>query len=126
MSGGLPIQTPAYQCAHNLGIESLAWLNDGQLLAVGGQRQVIQLYDLRDASWNNESPISFYAHTEMVNGILPESNNNNNIFATFGRNASEQVKVWDVRLNKSLVSEITLPPSNRGNSRRCGSVNAVT
>ena len=62
----------------------------------------------------------------MVSGILPESYNNNNIFATFGRNASETVKVWDVRMNQSPVSEITLPPSNRGNSSRCGIVNAVT
>jgi len=131
-SGGIPNHTPAYRYGHNFDVESLSWLNDGQLLAVGGRhRGIIQLYDLRVTNKNNVSPISLHAHTEMVSGIVPE-NSNNNIFATFGRNAGEPVKIWDVRMNQSPVSEITLPPSNnRGNGSGGiggggGSVNAVT
>jgi hypothetical protein len=130
-SGGIPNHTPAYRYGHNFDVESLSWLNDGQLLAVGGRHQgIIQLYDLRVTNKNNVSPISLRAHTEMVSGIVPE-NSNNNIFATFGRNAGEPVKIWDVRMNQSPVSEITLPPSNnRGNGSGGigggGNVNAVT
>jgi hypothetical protein len=108
---------PAYRYAHNCGVESLAWLNEGQILAVGCQRRAVQLYDLRA----NAPPLSMNAHSEMVSGIVPDCNAATT-FATFGRNTGEPVKVWDARMCQSPLSEIALP---RGYRRSGGVVGAV-
>jgi WD40 repeat protein len=112
---------PAYRYAHNCGVESLAWLNEGQILAVGCQRRTVQLYDLR-VSGTNAPPLSMSAHTEMVSGIVPDCNATMT-FATFGRNPGEPVRVWDARMNQSPVSEIALPQSShRGVGAGVGAV----
>ncbi|KAL3809188.1 hypothetical protein ACHAXA_000707, partial [Cyclostephanos tholiformis] len=108
---GWGLSPPAYRYAHNCGVESLAWLNEGQILAVGCQRRTVQLYDLR-VSGANAPPLSMNAHTEMVSGIVPDCNATMT-FATFGRNAGEPVRVWDARMNQSPLSEIALPQSSR-------------
>lgn len=100
------LAAPAFRFAHNCGVESLAWLCDGQILGVGCQRQSVQLYDLR-VSGTNSPPITIFAHTEMVSGIIPDcSGTNSSIFATFGRNVGEPVKIWDARKIHSHVGEI--------------------
>ena len=38
---------PLMKMAHNTGVASLAWMSDGQLLAVGCTQRNIQIYDLR-------------------------------------------------------------------------------
>lgn len=89
---------------------------------MGCQRQSFQLYDLR-VSGTNAPPTSVFAHTEMVSGIVPDnSGSNSSIFATFGRNVGEPVKIWDARKIQSHVGEII--PSGAG--RRSGAcVSAV-
>jgi hypothetical protein len=53
----------------------------------------------------------------MVSGIVPNcSGTNSSIFATFGRNVGEPVKIWDARKIHSPVGEIV--PT--GGSRRSG------
>ncbi len=113
---------PAFRFAHSCGVESLAWLCDGQILGVGCQRQSVQLYDLR-VSGSNSPPISVFAHTEVVSGIVSDcSGTNSSIFATFGRNVGEPVKIWDARKIHSPLDEIV--PT--GGSRRSGArVSAV-
>lgn len=91
-------------------MESVSWLLDGQLLAVGSQKRNIQLYDLR-VSGTNAPPISVFAHSEAVAGIVPdESCPTKSIFASFGRNAGEPVKIWDARMMDSTVGEIRAGP----------------
>ena len=92
-------------------MESLAWLNDGQILAVGCQWRAVQLYHLR-VSGANSPPLSVSAHSEAVLGIVPDPFAAMT-FATFGRNADEPVRVWDARMNHSPVSEMPLPRSIR-------------
>ena len=102
----------------------MAWLNDGQILAVGCQRRAVQLYDLRVSGGANSPPLSMNAHSEMVSGIVPDCNAAM-IFATFGRNAGEPVRVWDARMNQSPVCEIPLPRSIRRGGGGGGGVGAV-
>lgn len=83
---------------------------DGQLLAVGSQKRNIQLYDLR-VSGTNAPPISVFAHSEAVAGIVPDENcPTKSIFASFGRNAGEPVKIWDARMMDSTIGEIRAGP----------------
>jgi len=106
---GVPIKSPVHRYAHNCGVESLSWLMDGQLLAVGCQRRNVQLYDLR-VSGTNASPISVFAHTDAVSGIVPdECCPTKTVFATFGRNVGEPVKIWDSRMMESTLGEIRVP-----------------
>lgn len=101
----------------------MAWLCDGQILGVGCQRQSVQLYDLR-VSGTNAPPISIFAHTEMVSGIVPDSSGtSSSIFATFGSNIGEPVKIWDARKINSHVGEII--PSTGGGYRTGACVSAV-
>lgn len=79
---------------------------DGQLLAVGSQKRNIQLYDLR-VSGTNAPPISVFAHSEAVAGIVPdESCPTKSTFASFGNNVGEPVKIWDARMMDSTIGEI--------------------
>ncbi|KAL7554763.1 hypothetical protein ACHAWF_018300, partial [Thalassiosira exigua] len=103
---GVAVKTPAYRFAHNTGVESLSWLSGGQILAVGCQRRNVQLYDLR-VSGANSPPISMFAHTETVSGIVPDDNcPTGTVFATFGRNAGEPVKIWDARMTDATLGVI--------------------
>ena len=110
-SGTAVIKTPVYRFAHNAGVESLSWLSNGQLLAVGCQKRNVQLYDLRVSGGSNANvspPISVFAHTEAVAGVVPDVNCPNKMtFATFGRNAGEPVKIWDARMMDEPTCEIT-------------------
>ena len=113
---------PAFRFAHNSGVESLSWLSDGQILAVGCQKRSVQLYDLR-ISGTNAPPMSVFAHTEAVAGIVPDIHcSANMVFATFGRNAGEPVKIWDARMMDSTLAEI-VPPQPGGSGG--GGVNAI-
>ena len=101
--------TPMSKLSHNAAVASLAWLLDGQTLAVGSQSKNIQLYDMR-VSGTNVPPISANAHYFGVHGIQvhpfkPE------ILATFSRAIGEPVKLWDVRRMDKVVSEIKLAPT---------------
>jgi len=109
-STAVPIKAPLYRYARSSGVESLAWLSDGKILAVGCQKKNVQLYDLRIPG-TNAPPISVFAHTEMVSGIVPDPNcPTKTVFATFGRNAGEPVKIWDARSMNTTMSEIIVPP----------------
>jgi len=118
--GAVPIKSPVYRFAHNSGVESLSWLMDGQLLAVGCQKRNVQLYDLR-MSGTNAAPISVFAHTDAISGIVPDDCcPTKTVFATFGRNAGEPVKIWDARMMDSTLGEIRVPPTQNG-----GGISAV-
>ena len=107
--GSVPIKSPVYRFAHNNGVESLSWLMDGQLLAVGCQKRNLQLYDLR-MSGTNSAPISVFAHTDAVSGIASDDCcPTKTVFATFGRNIGEPVKLWDARMMDSKLGEIRVP-----------------
>lgn len=108
--GSIPIKSPLYRFAHNNGVESLSWLKEGQLLAVGCQKRHLQLYDLR-MSGTNAAPISVFAHTDAISGIVPDDCcPTKTVFATFGRNPGEPVKIWDARMIKdSTLGEIRVP-----------------
>eukprot|EP00804_Cyclotella_cryptica_P030241 CCRYP_017117-RA/>CCRYP_017117-RA protein AED:0.04 eAED:0.04 QI:260/1/1/1/0.83/0.85/7/841/1309 len=108
----VPIKTPAYKYAHNTGVESVSWLLDGQLLAVGSQKRNLQLYDLR-VSGTNAPPVSVFAHSEAVSGIVPDvSCPTKSVFASFGCNAGEPVKIWDARMMDSTIGEIRAGPNS--------------
>lgn len=112
--GAVPIKSPVYRFAHNSGVESLSWLMDGQLLAVGCQKRNVQLYDLR-MSGTNAAPISVFAHSDAISGIVPDDCcPTKTVFATFGRNAGEPVKIWDARMMDSTLTEIRVPPTQYG------------
>lgn len=86
------------------------WVLDGQLLAVGSQKRNLQLYDLR-VSGTNAPPISVFAHSDAVAGIVPDGNcPTKSVFASFGRNLREPVKIWDARMMNSTVGEIRVGP----------------
>lgn len=116
---------PAYRFAHNSGVESLSWLSDGQILAVGCQKRNVQLYDLR-VSGTNAPPVSVFAHTDAVAGIVPDNVNcpTKMVFATFGRNVGEPVKIWDARMMDSTLGEIIPPPPPQQNNHG-GGVSAI-
>ena len=96
-------QAPIYRFAHNTDVASLAWLLDGNVLAVG-THQRIQLYDIRMAA-TNTPPTSSFAHNDVVSGIEMDRERSN-IFATFSEGAGEAVKLWDTRRMDSPTSEI--------------------
>lgn len=105
-----------YRYANNTGVESLSWLSDGQLLAVGCQKRNVQIYDLR-VSGTNAPPISVFAHSEAVSGIVSDGNcPTKSVFATFGKNAGEPVKIWDARMMDSSLGEIRVVSSFGGGS----------
>ena len=66
--------TPLSKLSHNSPVTALAWLVDGQKLAVGAMarglsgQSTIQLYDMR-VSGTNAPPISAPAHDSGVHGI---------------------------------------------------------
>lgn len=83
---------------------------------MGCQRRSVQLYDLR-VSGTNARPGHVYAHSDAVAGIVPdESGLPGTVFATFGRNPGEPVKVWDARMMDTALAEIVLPPTEDGGS----------
>lgn len=99
---------PVYRYAHNSGVQSLSWLSDlGQILAVGCRKRNVQLYDVR-VSGTNAPPISVFAHSDAVSGIVPDMTCPiQRTFATFGTNVGEPVKIWDARMMDSTLGEIT-------------------
>ena len=109
---------PAYRFGHNAGVASLAWISDGQLLAVGTHHRSLQLYDLR-VSGTNSPPISVYAHSsDSVSGIEPDPHRSH-VFCTYSKGEGEPVKLWDARRMDASLSEIkitglspNLSPSN--------------
>ena len=60
--------TPISKLSHNTPVSSLAWVLDGQTLAVGTQARNVQLYDMR-VSGTNAPPLSALAHNFGVHGI---------------------------------------------------------
>ena len=108
----LSFSAPAHRFAHGSGVESLSWLSDGRLLAVGCQKRNVQLYDLR-VSGTNAPPVSVFAHSEAVSGIVPDRNAET-VFATFGKNPDEPVKIWDARMMDSALGEIRAATAGRG------------
>jgi hypothetical protein len=106
--------TPMSKLCHNAPVASLAWLDDGQTLATGGQWRNVQLYDMR-VSGTNAPPISAYAHNFGVHGIEVDPHRSN-LMATFCRSVGEPVKLWDIRRMDSVVSEIKPKPPSNDNS----------
>ena len=67
-SAGKRNAAPISKLSHNTPVASLAWVMDGQTLAVGTYSRNLQLYDMR-VSGTNAPPLSAYAHNFGVNGI---------------------------------------------------------
>eukprot|EP00985_Skeletonema_marinoi_P004265 scaffold1870_cov153-Skeletonema_marinoi.AAC.1 len=66
-------------------------------------------------SGTNAAPISVFAHTDAVSGIVPDDCcPTKTVFATFGRNAGEPVKIWDARMMDSTLGEIRVPTQHGG------------
>ncbi|VEU41958.1 unnamed protein product [Pseudo-nitzschia multistriata] len=108
---------PLSKFAHNSPVASLAWMMDGQTLAVGGQQRTIQLYDLRLSTTNNSKlpPLSAYAHESGVHGIEVHPQRPH-LMATFCRSVGEPVKLFDIRRMDSAVGEIKLTSSGGQNT----------
>ena len=108
---------PLSKFAHNSPVASLAWMMDGQTLAVGGQQRTIQLYDLRVSTDNNNKlpPLSAHAHESGVHGIEVHPYRQH-LMATFCRAVGEPVKLFDIRRMDSVVSEIKLTNSDNHNT----------
>jgi hypothetical protein len=118
---------PLSKFAYNSPVASLAWMMDGQTLAVGGQQRTIQLYDLRmltDDS-NKLPPLSAHAHESGVHGIEVHPFRPN-IMATFCRAVGEPVKLFDIRRMDSVVSEIRLTSNDINTSGTAGSSTSNT
>lgn len=64
---------PISKLSHNTPVASLAWVLDGQTLAVGTQSRNIQLYDMR-VTGTNAPPLSAFAHNFGVHGIEVDPN----------------------------------------------------
>lgn len=79
--------TPISKLSHNTPVASLAWLLEGQTLAVGCFARNIQLYDMR-VSGTNAPPVSAYAHNFGVHGIEVDPHRPH-LMATFCRSAGE-------------------------------------
>jgi WD40 repeat protein len=67
-SAGKKNAVPISKLSHNTPVASLAWVMDGQTLAVGTHSRNVQLYDMR-VSGTNAPPLSAYAHNFGVHGI---------------------------------------------------------
>lgn len=102
--------TPLTKLSHNSQVASLAWMMDGQTLAVGGQSRTIQLYDMR-VSGTNVPPISAQAHNFGVDGIEVDPYRQY-LMATFCRSVGEPVKLWDIRRMESPLGEIKVGSAN--------------
>ena len=102
------VVTPMSKHSHNTGVASMAWLSEGQTLAVGCQSRNMQLYDLR-VSGNSAPPTSISAHSESVNGIEVDPLRPL-MLATFSRSPGEPVKIWDLRRMDASVGEIKASP----------------
>lgn len=106
---------PLAKLSHNSPVTALAWLVDGQKLAVGagarglGGQSMIQLYDMR-VSGTNAPPISAPAHDSSVHGIEIDCLRPN-LLASFCRAAGEPVKLWDIRRMDSVLGEVKVVPS---------------
>ena len=81
------VATPMSKLSHNTPVASLAWLLEGQTLAVGCFARNIQLYDMR-VSGTNAPPVSAYAHNFGVHGIEVDPHRPH-VMATFCRSAGE-------------------------------------
>jgi WD40 repeat protein len=108
---------PLSKFAYNSPVASLAWMMDGQTLAVGGQQRTIQLYDLRASTDNNNKlpPLSAHAHESGVHGIEVHPHRPH-LMATFCRSVGEPVKLFDIRRMDSVVSEIKLSNTDNHNT----------
>ena len=95
---------PISKLSHNVGVASLAWLAEGKTLCIGSQLRHFHLYDLR-MSGTTAAPTGTWAHSDAVNGIVADSFRPE-LLATFGKTASEPVKLWDVRRLDTSVGEI--------------------
>jgi len=67
-SAGKKNPSPISKLSHNTPVASLAWVMDGQSLAVGTYSRTVQLYDMR-LSGTNVPPLSAFAHNFGVHGI---------------------------------------------------------
>ena len=115
--------TPISKLSHNAPVASLAWMMDGQTLAVGLQSRTVQLYDMR-APGSNVPPISAYAHNFGVHGIEVDPHRPH-VMATFSRSPGEAVKIWDCRRMDSVFSEIKIGGSSTPQSQASRVVEAV-
>lgn len=88
--------------AHNAGVSSVNWLHNGNLLAVGVQRN-IQIYDIRTQG-RRKPPITIQAHDNAVHGIRVDPLSD--YFVSFSRAPQEPVKIWDLRKTGTHVAEI--------------------
>jgi hypothetical protein len=118
---------PLSKFAYNSPVASLAWMMDGQTLAVGGQQRTIQLYDLRMLTDDNNKlpPLSAHAHESGVHGIEVHPFRPN-LMATFCRAVGEPVKLFDIRRMDSVVSEIRLTRNDINTSGTAGSSTSNT
>jgi hypothetical protein len=110
--------TPLHKLSHQMGVASLAWLMDGNVLACGGQLRSLQLYDMRGAGGGPAggaggavaAPVSVsYAHNFAVHVRAGPDPTRPWLLASFCRSPSEPVKIWDCRRMDSAsgpVSEI--------------------
>lgn len=98
---------PLSKFSYNSPVASLAWMMNGQTLAVGGQQQTIQLYDLRMSTddRNMLPPLSARVGYS-VDGIEVHPHKPS-LMATFCRSVGS-VKLFDIRRMDSAVSEIRL------------------
>ena len=104
------LAVPSLKFARNVGVDSVAWLEIGSLLAVGTAVRNMHLYDVRFRG-TNSPPISVAAHTDAISGIVPNPSRPN-IFATFCSAVCQgeaPVKLWDVRKMSRSVVEIKIP-----------------
>ena len=65
-------------------------------------------------SGTNTTPISIFAHSEAVAGIVQDESNrlDPTTFASFGRNLGEPVKIWDLRRTDAPIGEIRAETSS--------------
>lgn len=108
---------PLSKFAYNSPVASLAWMMEGQTLAIGGQQRTIQLYDLRVSTSNNNKlpPLSAHAHELGVHGIEVNPHRPH-LMATFCRSVGEPVKLFDIRRMDKVVSEIRFVNSDGHNT----------
>lgn len=102
--------TPLHRFAHQTGVASLAWVLEGQVLALGTQQRNIQLYDLR-MDMGGRAPLTVYAHNFGVNGIECDPLKPFQ-FMSYSRAMGEPIKLWDARrMTASPVTEIKIGSS---------------
>ena len=117
--------SPLLKLSHNAGVASLAWLSNGNTLAVGSQVRNLQLYDVRGATATSSPPTTTWAHNDAVHGIEMDPERPH-ILATFSSKPQEPVKIWDRRRMVSPLHEIKLTPTSSSSSSSSSSTSSTS